>query len=711
MAAAQIPAPELASASRSKTPTRTSAPYGQACINCVKAKCKCILTCDPASSSASDNHVVCERCARLGRECKPSSSIRKRGGAVSRRETRSSASSTVPKSTSAATRAANLEQKLEDLVAVLKAQTNSTFTHGAIQQDAGGPQRQGTVDQVARGDAGLSTSSAPWRSNNTSSRAVAGGPTVVTPASTVESVPSPLPTSIPGELMPAPQAEETLAFFRQNYLLFFPFVYLPPDMTAARLQRERPYLWLNIRALCTRSPIEQAALNRQSREELARSLIVSFDSNIDMVLGIVCYLGWIMHLSFKPGTVTTISMATTLITVHRLDKPIHEEDPRIMHCFKTPDFKKLNHSTIRTMEERRVALACYVGCITGSSLMKCPAMRWTPHMEDNLKILAANPEWEGDKILVLMVRVWRLAENIMQTQSTWASDHDSHGNSKPPIKFYIKYFRQSLEKIKNELPASLKNNRLAKSLIMQIDLQIAEISLSSWCHSEAHADTTTETPEIPHPIDISRVEANWAAMQASKEFFEHFLTFELSDFVGFSFPVLLNFYRAAGLLYRLRVTDDPGWDGCVVTESVDLVSALNMLSDRHSQLLSVYGFLTETDAEGNELNHFFAKSMRTFSTTATMWQAHFAQADASRKGGTTEASDVCGASAGCVNEAEAHVHHPPGVSLNANIPGRTNYQGMPNFMMPDVFPMDFSMDDAWCNEIMSSWEPGLPGPY
>ena len=227
--AAQAPA----SASGSETTIRTSAPYGQACINCVKAKCKCILIRGLGSSSSLDNDTACERCARLGRECKPSSSVRKRGAGGSRRETRSSPSAVTPKSTSAATRAANLEQKLEDLVAVLKAQTNSTIAHAARQQDVGESRRQGIADQVAKGDAGLTTTSSMpnWRSNSISSRAIAGGPTVVTPASSGDSVPRPLPAGMQGDLMSAPQAEETLAFFRRHYLMFFPFVYLPPDMT------------------------------------------------------------------------------------------------------------------------------------------------------------------------------------------------------------------------------------------------------------------------------------------------------------------------------------------------------------------------------------------------------------------------------------------------------------------------------------------------
>ncbi|KAI0525522.1 hypothetical protein F5B22DRAFT_590311 [Xylaria bambusicola] len=711
MMAAQVPTSALASApaSRAEAPTRTSAPYGQACINCVKAKCKCILIhrdgpgpgSGSGSSSGPENRTsvessmsaICERCARLGRECKPSNSVRKRGVAGSRRVDRGSSSPGVSKSTSAAIRAASLEQKIEDLVAALKAQTSST---------------------TARADPGSSTSSVPdWRSSNAITRTIATGPTVVTPASTVESVPSPLSAPVcgpaPGDSISPLQAEETLAFFRQHYLMFFPFIYLPSDMTAERLQRDRPYLFLNIRALCSRSPIEQAALNHRSREELARRVLVDLDPNIDTLLGTVCYLGWIMHLCFKPGTVTTIGMATTLVTVLRLDRPTHEEDPRMTHCFKTVGFAKINYSTVRTMEERRITLACYVGCISCASFMKCPAMRWTPHMEDSLKILAANPEWEGDKVLVLMVRIWRLAENIFQLQAEWVSDCDKHGNSKTPVTIYIKYFHQCLQTIKDELPASLKDNRLATTLIMQAEMLIAEISLSSRSHWEAHTDTRTRPPDVSRPIDIGHVEANFVALQASKASFEQFLTFELSDFVGFSFPVLLNLYRAAGVLYRLRMMDEPGWDGCAVTNSVELLPALDQLAERYSELLRVYGFLAETDGEGNECLSFFSKSMRTLSSTSAMWRAHFAQADALAKVNTDTSAGS--ADTGTL-ETESKV--PPasvGVGLSPNVMSRVTYPAMPNFMLPEVFPMDFSMDDAWCNEIMSSWEPGLLRPY
>ncbi|KAI1308924.1 hypothetical protein F5Y03DRAFT_86281 [Xylaria venustula] len=705
--AAQAPASASASfLERPEASSRISAPYGQACINCAKAKCKCIILRHGGSGSGLDSRPICERCARLGRECKPSSGVRKRGVAGSRRALGGSSSAGVSSGTSAATRAANLEQKLEDLVAILKAQTSST---GSLQLDANGSYSQGKGDQNTSREAGLATPSVTdWRLNNVPSRVVSGGPTVVTPAptscatcSTADSTPSPLPAPAHDASISAAQAEETLGFFRRHHLKFFPFVYLPPETTAAQLQRDRPYLWLNITALCCKSPIKQAAIGLQSREELALRVLVACERNIDMLLGILCYLGWTMHLCFKPGLAATMGLATSMVSDLRLDQPTHEGDSRMMKCFKSPEgVKYIKQSTVRTMEERRAALACYVFCTCGSTFLKCASMRWTPNMDESLKVLAANPEWDGDLLLVLMVRLGRLAEKVSQAQSTWLSDYEAPGASRPPVNIYIKYFQQCLQKIKDEIPESLKDDRLVTSLIINTEMLITELSFSNWS-----PPPEAGIPFHARPTEIARVEASYIALQTSKAFLEHFLTFEARDFVGFSFPVLLNFFRAAHILYRLRVLDDPDWDRSAVTNSVDLFAAMDLVASRFSQLPGLYGFLTETDADGNEVASFYLKCAKTLNGTAPMWRAHFAQADAPKV--DTDAAVSTGAESG-----ETVSHMPPAMmsaGLTPNPANRMTYPGMTNFILPELFPMDLSLDDVWSSEIMGGYPEGVFG--
>lgn len=97
-------------------PNRQPAPYGQACVSCARAKCKCIGRID------STDHT-CERCHRLGRQCQRPPPLRKRP--VKR----------PPKNVS------QLEEKLDDLVTLLKAQAQSGVAPGtttAPREDLGG---------------------------------------------------------------------------------------------------------------------------------------------------------------------------------------------------------------------------------------------------------------------------------------------------------------------------------------------------------------------------------------------------------------------------------------------------------------------------------------------------------------------------------------------------------------------------------------------
>ena len=76
-------------------PLSTPAPYGRACVTCVRAKARC---------THKEGAVTCERCSRLQKECQPSPSARRSG---------------IKKKTGIKT--VRLEEKLDGLVALLTA--------------------------------------------------------------------------------------------------------------------------------------------------------------------------------------------------------------------------------------------------------------------------------------------------------------------------------------------------------------------------------------------------------------------------------------------------------------------------------------------------------------------------------------------------------------------------------------------------------------
>jgi len=100
--------PNLNSAMAKTTDSEFSspAPYGQACIDCSRAKCKCMRR--PAGGS-------CQRCLRRGTECRLPTSVRQKGIQALGSQTASTA---------------RLEKKLDTLVSLLQPAPGAAASSG-----------------------------------------------------------------------------------------------------------------------------------------------------------------------------------------------------------------------------------------------------------------------------------------------------------------------------------------------------------------------------------------------------------------------------------------------------------------------------------------------------------------------------------------------------------------------------------------------------
>lgn len=88
------------------------------------------------------------------------------------------------------------------------------------------------------------------------------------------------------------EAEECLNHFRTFKLQYFPFVHIPFEKRAAQLQKERPFLWLCIMAISSKSTARQYELGLKIREKVAQEMIVQADHSIDLLLGLLTFIGW-----------------------------------------------------------------------------------------------------------------------------------------------------------------------------------------------------------------------------------------------------------------------------------------------------------------------------------------------------------------------------------------------------------------------------------
>ncbi|KAL7624951.1 hypothetical protein AAE478_004165 [Parahypoxylon ruwenzoriense] len=634
---------------------RKSVPYGQACTNCSKAKCKCINRGSPGA--------ICERCQRLGKECRPSVSVRKR--AVRR---------------PASERTAHLEEKLDDLVSILRAQATSN--------PAASPYRTPGSSDLSGVAAGVSQNIASALdlngcmgampgSNKTAIDGHAMPPAEIAVSHSYPNTASPYPTppSVASSqdvgLSPA-EAEETLQLFRDQYLQFFPFVYISPETTAVQLQQTRPFLWLNIRTVCCRSTSQKAALNQRVREVAAQRMLLDLDRNIDLLLGLLAYLGWGMHhFNGKPYIVAYLGLALSVVTDLRLDKPPQENFYKDLHCFKPSyPYSKVGCSSGRSNEERRALLGCFIYCSTISNFLRNQTMRWTAHMEDSLQKLSADPECLNDEILVAMVKSHKILEDVAHI--TWRSA-DPPGqlmSSRALPVAYGKALRANLEAMKRDLSPVLLEHKVVIGYINAADLAIADMSL--WNINPWFSSGPPKTANTSGSVDIGKIDAYYGSLQASKAGLENYLSFPLTDYVGFSFAHTIQLGRAAQTLYRLMVVDDPEWDRTIAKNSIDLMAAMEQIADNFMRVSAVCGVDT---SDSPECSDYYSKAANAFRGTIPTWTATLEQVGLGAGVGT-------GAETGA---APAAVDQMPAAGI------------------PEFTSMEW-LDEPWLTDMLRSWE-------
>lgn len=173
-------------------------------------------------------------------------------------------------------RTSQLEERLNDLVEILRLQQASGSKHQAPSQET---DSQTTVSRSS--------------GNHASSGAYPTPPTGVASLGSQTGLEGPISSTkaFEDDLTPF-EAESILQRFRNGYLTMFPFVYIKSDTTAQQLLQYRPFLWLNIRTVCEKSAPKMHAMGDHVRDLLGRKVLVELERDIDVLLGLMVYLGW-----------------------------------------------------------------------------------------------------------------------------------------------------------------------------------------------------------------------------------------------------------------------------------------------------------------------------------------------------------------------------------------------------------------------------------
>ncbi|KAJ5434172.1 hypothetical protein N7491_004767 [Penicillium cf. griseofulvum] len=579
-----------------------SAPYGQACLNCFKTKCKCI----PRSDGNG-----CERCHRLKRPCHPADTVRRRGD---------------KKQNSSEARIAKLEGTLGQLVSMLQAgnvhgervdewsqqQQQSPPQHRQQHQHqpppppppppppiipypdvaAEGTEGSGTIEDSRSGfmdeddedtDSDAVRASASWWGMDNANGFSASGMPVDTPP-------------------PRPCRAHN---FCSRMLHHFPFVHLPAYLTAEKLRLDRPFLFRAIVCVTSVSAKDRMASSLELKRVLYETAFLQQSPHqkqqqpqqtIDLLLGLLVYIAWGWeHLRSNHSLSRLMAMAMSLVGELRfLDQAVPEISRTISHlepkggfddvygitpgttAMTTPTTGARVTDTQLYLERQRAILGCFVlGSAISSYFCQVEAPRWIPQMDEALAAIiasgnSASAECPSDAALAIQVRLQLLATKAAEVRErAQLPDHLPPETLSPQSLLYIKALMGQLQELRASVPPAFQQHFLL----------LAQTYYTEMCIIETiHIQQSARPPQPT--CGPTRISCFWQTALAIKSCTSTFLTLSPSGLLGISFTQWAQLVRCVATLHQLSTLRESGWDPATVRRLVDLPVLLSCTADK-----------------------------------------------------------------------------------------------------------------------------------
>jgi hypothetical protein len=278
-----------------------------------------------------------QRCLRLRKDCQPAPTVRKKGVSKTTKSTKASA----------ANKTAALEEKFDSLVQM--------FKHVQSPQAPVDPSTRFALKDPDTYPA----CTPPIRAGSIAPKSDL--PTTVERFPTA--IISPLPADHLYPIESEAELEENLIRYRTRMVPCFPIVMIGKDVTVRKLREERPFLFLVIRATCSKNMARQVALGIQVKKVLGEEMLLEGTRSLDLFLGLLCFGAWgHYNILQKPVITTIVQLAVSLAFDLGLNKPLPKEQTRVMLDYTARGCPKpaINVVVARTMEERRAIIGLFL---------------------------------------------------------------------------------------------------------------------------------------------------------------------------------------------------------------------------------------------------------------------------------------------------------------------------------------------------------------
>ncbi|KAI1426938.1 hypothetical protein F5Y12DRAFT_739230 [Xylaria sp. FL1777] len=533
---------------RSRPALGHSSTYGQACLQCYKAKCRCV-------PNAHGN--TCERCHRLKKRCQPSDSIRSRNAR---------------KAEESDSRIAQLEGKIETLISAIQSIVSSS---GSSELKLDQPLNEENIFS-------FTSSLTSIQADSTRTNSSIGDQH--TPQSDAQQETVPLSASLP-DITHIP-ADKAIEFFRSRMLPCFPFIHLTPDITTEQLRRNRPFLFQAILTVTTFSTQRKLALADDLRHLFFTSTLLNVQSSIDLLLGLLTYLAWSTDAFLgRADFISRLMMlAISLVYDLRLFKPCQLDVQLFMSITQGGPYESdqnIHETVAEFLEKQRALLACFVlSSNVSSHLGRQDPLRWTPQMEEACHLIEKNDFLPTDRALAFQVRLHVLKNKAAyirdQHERDCTSTTTSSATGSIPSLLYLKTMRGQLHELVSSIPTDIHQKDILIVYVQYVEIYINQLAYSISFESPLLDISRPGTSAGTLP-GFQRLECLWRSVECIKLWLDTFYKVPPSELVGLPFHFWAQMIQCITILKYLSTLADPTWDCQAVRNTVDLITTMDCL--------------------------------------------------------------------------------------------------------------------------------------
>ncbi|KAI1374342.1 hypothetical protein F4677DRAFT_177188 [Hypoxylon crocopeplum] len=446
---------------------------------------------------------------------------------------------------------AQLEERLNSLVDFIKA-TNSGDVPAPLRQTSESrvsATRTGEAPSVdlfhssgqARGDTPTTTSNSDHEPSDT----IPGSYNAHAPRICVCRAPA-------GEVpIPLESDETSLSIFVDKLMPNYPFVTLPLRYNASELASKYPFLFATIRMVASyRNLRSMRSQNYYIMRHISEQVLMRSERSLEILQSILLVLGsYHYHCMIHAQMNNLIALANSLVADIGLNKaPDLHERTKLLVSYSEPPKSRTND------ERRTLCGVWYMTSIISLAFQRTDPPRYTPYIDQCLRDLESDKEYETDTLLVHLVRIQHLSERIAQLHSKDQADIELAGIARAPVSAYSGMFHTELENFRASLPRHLLSNRLIECHLNTAVLRLWEPPKIDVAMLEKISNSLASLSlDSASSLDIF-----YRSSAALKSWFDSWLSIDVTDYFILPMPASAQLINAVIMLARWSKLSSPG---------------------------------------------------------------------------------------------------------------------------------------------------------